>query len=125
LVGPAPVDLDVAGQDQVGTLAAGEAEHPGHRGVDPLPLEPLGDEHHALVAHVPSPARPELSSRGFESESRSGAGSASRAASAAGSDAESSTCSGVTAEVARWSSAPSSAPSSALGSTSACFVPSS
>ena len=38
----APSRCDVALADQVGRAGAREPEHPGHRGVDPLPRQPLG-----------------------------------------------------------------------------------
>ena len=49
------------GGDQVGAPTPGEPEDPGDDGVDPLALEPLGDEQDLRVAHAvaiggPSPA---------------------------------------------------------------------
>ncbi len=43
------VDLHVAGGHQLGRPAAREPEHPGHRRVDPLAGQPLGDEDDAVV----------------------------------------------------------------------------
>ena len=56
---------------QVGDPAAGQPEHPRDRSVDPLPLQPLGDQQHPALTHGPGlrrgrrrePAQPPQDSR--------------------------------------------------------------